>query len=173
MYLDFMDTPIGTLEIRASDLGVSKVTFHEPEQRISNKNDITDQCKQQLEEYFAGKRKSFDLHLDQNGTDFQKSVWVCLLQMPFGQTASYQDIAIRINNPKSVRAVGAANGKNPIGIIVPCHRIIGSNQTLTGYAGGLDRKAWLLKHEGVNLKNFGDTKLNNTSKNLQKNLFHN
>jgi methylated-DNA-[protein]-cysteine S-methyltransferase len=154
MYIDFIATPLGTLEIKASQLGVSSVIFSDlaldDQQRTQNK--ITNSCKQQLEEYFSGQRKKFDLPLDQQGTIFQKSVWACLLKIPFGQAASYQDIATMLENPRAVRAVGAANGKNPISIIVPCHRIIGSNKTLTGYAGGLERKSWLLKHEGINFK---------------------
>jgi len=152
MYVDFMSTPIGRIEIRASQRGVTRVVFSESQSHPVSVNDITYCCKQQLQEYFDGQRNVFDLPLDQQGTHFQKSIWDCLTTIPFGQTASYRDIARMANNPKAVRAVGAANGKNPIGIIVPCHRIIGSNGTLTGYAGGLDRKAWLLVHEGVELK---------------------
>jgi len=92
---------------------------------------------------------TFDVPLDTNGTVFQQSVWQALLTVPFGQSQTYGYIANQLNNPKAVRAVGAANGKNPISIIVPCHRIIGANAKLTGYAGGLDRKLWLLKHEGL------------------------
>ena len=87
--------------------------------------------------------------LDTQGTPFQNGVWQALLSVPFGKTMTYGDIAKQLNNPKAVRAVGAANGKNPISIIVPCHRIIGANSKLTGYAGGLERKSWLLKHEGI------------------------
>lgn len=153
MYQDFLTTPIGTLTIKASKRRITHVEFTDSAQepRSTYPNKITDTCKQQLNEYFLGKRKVFNVALDQQGTDFQTSVWDCLLKIPFGETASYQDIAKMIDNPKAVRAVGAANGKNPIAIIVPCHRIIGSNGTLTGYAGGLDRKYWLLKHEGVEI----------------------
>lgn len=104
-------------------------------------------AREQLEAYFAGDLTTFDLPLNPTGTDFQKQVWKALLQIPFGETVSYQAIANSINNPKAVRAVGAANGRNPIGIIVPCHRVIGANGSLTGYAGGLERKQWLLEHE--------------------------
>ena len=152
MYIDFINTPIGTIEIRASQQGITKVVFSESTGNATFVNEITRNCKQQLKEYFEGKRKVFDLPLNQQGTIFQKSIWDCLIEIPFGQIASYGDIAKMINNPKAVRAVGAANGKNPIGIIVPCHRVIGSNGTLTGYAGGLERKAWLLEHEGIELK---------------------
>ncbi|MFT5117338.1 MAG: methylated-DNA-[protein]-cysteine S-methyltransferase [Kiritimatiellia bacterium] len=158
MYIDFITTPLGTLEIKASHVGVSSVIFsaltHDAQPCVPSK--ITDNCKQQLGEYFLGQRNKFDLPLDQQGTNFQKSVWACLLKVPFGQAASYQDIATMLENPKAVRAVGAANGKNPISIIVPCHRIIGSNARLTGYAGGLERKTWLLEHEGINFKREAD-----------------
>ena len=102
---------------------------------------------QEYEEYFAGTRKQFEAPTDPQGTDFQKQVWAMLKTIPFGQTWSYQDLAIAINNPKAVRAVGLANGKNPISIIVPCHRVIGKNGKLTGYAGGLENKCHLIKHE--------------------------
>ena len=156
MTREHMKTPIGTLVIQATDLGITKVSFSPANKAESREgSELTHRCKQQLSEYFEGKRKIFDLPLDPAGTDFQKSVWACLLTIPFGQTVSYRDIAERINKPKSVRAVGAANGKNQIGLIVPCHRVIGSDLTLTGYAGGLERKAWLLKHEGIGFNNQG------------------
>jgi len=104
-------------------------------------------AREQLLAYFAGSLQAFDLPLNPVGTDFQKQVWDALTKIPFGETVSYQTIANAINKPKAVRAVGAANGKNPIGIIVPCHRVIGANGSLTGYAGGLERKRWLLQHE--------------------------
>ena len=104
----------------------------------------------QLNEFFSGQRQSFDLPLDlTNGTAFQQAVWQALLAIPFGQTTSYGELARRIGRPKAVRALGAAVGRNPIGIIVPCHRVIGADGSLTGYAGGLDRKTALLRIEGV------------------------
>ena len=112
-------------------------------------NQITKEVKIQLQDYFAGERTEFNVPLDFKGTDFQKSVWQALLTIPFGVTQSYLDIALQVSTAKAVRAVGAANGKNPIGIIVPCHRVIGSDGSLTGYAGGMDRKLWLLKHENA------------------------
>ncbi len=153
MYSDYMNTPIGVIEIQASPRGITQVVFSASETHVVHPSELTNQCKQQLKEYFSGKRKVFDLPLDQQGTLFQKSIWACLLQIPFGQTVAYRDIADKVNNRKAVRAVGAANGKNLIGIIVPCHRVIGGNGTLTGYAGGLDRKAWLLEHERIEFKN--------------------
>jgi methylated-DNA-[protein]-cysteine S-methyltransferase len=107
------------------------------------------ETRRQLGEYFAGKRKRFTVKLDFMGTDFQKSVWQALLTIPFGQTRSYGDIARQVGNPKAVRAVGAANGRNPISIIAPCHRVIGSTGKLTGFAGGLKTKAQLLALEGA------------------------
>ncbi len=148
-YLDYMDTPIGELEIQASAQGITKVVFSARHVSAIRVGDITDRCKRQLNEYFAGKRKTFDVPLDQHGTLFQKSIWACLTQIPFGQTVSYQAVASMANNAKAVRAVGTANGKNAIGIMVPCHRVIGKNGTLRGYAGGKDRKLWLLRHEGA------------------------
>lgn len=147
-YTEYLRSDIGTLEICATDTGLISVYFIDTQQQNPSSNEVTHACKHQLQQYFSGQRQSFDLPLStDNGTDFQKQVWNALNTIPYGQVASYADIAGRINNPKAVRAVGAANGKNPISIIVPCHRVIGANGTLTGYAGGLQRKAWLLKLE--------------------------
>lgn len=150
MFIDTMASPIGNIEINANDEGVTKIQFIKKNRKKTYKNAITDRCKQQLKEYFNKQRKVFDFPLAAQGTDFQKATWASLLQIPYGKTASYRDIAMMINRPKTMRAVGAANGKNPIAIVVPCHRIIGSNGLLTGYAGGLERKAWLLEHEKQN-----------------------
>lgn len=147
MYIEYMDSPIGVIEITATETGIASVYFVEATDQRPTPNALTALCKKQLLEYFASDRKSFDLPFDQKGTDFQTQVWDALLTIPFGQLATYRDIANTIMNPKAVRAVGAANGRNPISIIVPCHRVIGSNGTLTGYAGGLERKQWLLQHE--------------------------
>ncbi len=120
---------------------------------------LIDACMRQLDEYFDGTRKVFDLPLDQQGTEFQKKVWELLLSIPYGKTTSYQALSKLYGDTKAIRAVAAANGKNNIAIIVPCHRIIGSNQSLVGYAGGLQRKKWLLELEakhthGVMLMDF-------------------
>jgi methylated-DNA-[protein]-cysteine S-methyltransferase len=152
MFTETMNTPIGTLLIQASARGITHVDFIDTETPENQPNALTTACKQQLQAYFDGKRKTFDLPLDQQGTSFQKSIWKKLTEIPFGQAVSYRDIADMVNNRKAVRAVGAANGKNPIAIIVPCHRVIGADRTLTGYAGGLQRKAWLLKHEGIGFR---------------------
>jgi O-6-methylguanine DNA methyltransferase len=105
------------------------------------------QAIKQITEYFAGTRRQFDLILDLQGTPFQRSVWQYLLTIPFGCTASYQEVANAIDNPRATRAVGAANGRNPVSLVVPCHRVVGSDGSLTGYGGGLWRKEWLLEHE--------------------------
>jgi methylated-DNA-[protein]-cysteine S-methyltransferase len=107
------------------------------------------QLRTELDEYFAGTRKSFSVKLAPEGTAFQRAAWTALTKIPFGETRSYGEQAASIGNPKAVRAIGAANGKNPIAIVVPCHRVIGANGTLTGYAGGLDKKEFLLKLEGI------------------------
>lgn len=114
----------------------------------ANHNPVLLETKRQLHEYFAGSRHRFELELDFTGTDFQKSVWQALLTIPFGETRSYSQIAQQIGNPKAVRAVGAANGRNPISIIAPCHRVIGASGGLTGFAGGLEAKQYLLALEG-------------------------
>lgn len=149
MAIDYFSTPIGELKIIANDKGLLSVKFVTQIADDIDSNKHTRVCISQLAEYFAGKRREFDLSLANTGTDFQTAVWQQLIAVPFGATASYQDIANSISNPKAVRAVGAANGKNPIFVIVPCHRVIGANGSLTGYAGGIDRKLWLLKHEGA------------------------
>lgn len=149
-----ISSPIDDIIIQATENGVSYVGFypkthytHTPIEQVTNEPVLI--CAKQLNEYFNGRRITFNVPLDTHGTPFQNSVWQALLSVPFGKTSTYGDIARLLNNPKAVRAVGAANGKNPISIIVPCHRIIGANAKLTGYAGGLARKQWLLKHEGL------------------------
>lgn len=152
IYKECLQTPIGELQINANNCGIEQI-FYEPQSDFKTKpNAITQQAKQQLAEYFSGQRQQFDLPLAAQGTEFQKTVWVQLSQIPFGITRSYGEIASKINKPKASRAVGAANGKNPIPIVVPCHRVIGANGHLTGFAGGLTAKQWLLEHEKVNSK---------------------
>tara|TARA_R110000824_G_scaffold118960_14_gene272102 strand:- start:221278 stop:221802 length:525 start_codon:yes stop_codon:yes gene_type:complete len=150
-------TPIGLLQLAAGEEGLVAVVFPNETRRsyAKAKGPIAAQMHLNktvtaLEEYFAGTRQDFsDLTLAPSGTAFQLSVWQQLIKIPFGVTKSYGDIAHAIDNPKGVRAVGLANGKNPIPIIVPCHRVIGANGTLTGFGGGLPTKKWLLQHEGV------------------------
>ncbi|MCB0212904.1 MAG: methylated-DNA--[protein]-cysteine S-methyltransferase [Anaerolineae bacterium] len=150
----YYSSDIGLIEITSSPEAIQSLYFIEagavPEP-ISQATEpkILNACLTQLDEYFRGRRDSFELPLEPEGTPFQKAVWQQLLRIPFGQTASYLDIARMVGNAKAVRAVGAANGQNPISVIIPCHRVIGSNGKLTGYGGGLWRKAWLLQHEGV------------------------
>lgn len=148
-FIEYLDSPVGLLELKASANGLRSVSFVDNVDKPVNSNKITNDCAQQIKEYFNLTRKTFDVPFDIEGTPFQKSVWKALLNIPYGKSASYQDIANEINNPKAVRAVGLANGKNPISIITPCHRVIGKNKSLTGYAGGLDKKKWLLNHEGI------------------------
>lgn len=144
-------TPIGPLRIEARDGSLSRIEFGAPAGEIAappREGPLAAACAQ-LIEYFDGSRREFDLPLDLRGTEFQRRVWRALLAVPFGETASYGAIARRIGSPAAVRAVGLANGRNPVPIIVPCHRIIGSNGSLTGFGGGLDRKRWLLEWEGA------------------------
>jgi methylated-DNA-[protein]-cysteine S-methyltransferase len=148
-YIDNFMTPLGVMEIRASEQRVLSIYFVETAQYVMA-NTVTAKTKQQLKEYFAGQRTEFDLPLGSEGTVFQQEVWRALISVPYGKTCSYGDIAKRIDRPRAVRAVGAANGKNPLTIVVPCHRIIGSDGSLTGYASGITRKAWLLNHESSN-----------------------
>lgn len=146
-YLDYCTSPLGLVQIEANDRGITAIKFVESEPTQVHTGKLTTQAKTQLIEYFAGERTQFDLPLAASGTDFQNRVWHALMSVQYAQIASYSDIANAIGNPKAVRAVGAANGKNPIAIVVPCHRIIGKNGTLTGYAGGLDKKQHLLALE--------------------------
>lgn len=140
-------TPLGIAEITGDENGVSSV-------KISDDSEIDDYVPQelnavvkQLQEYFDGKRTEFDLQLNPQGTDFQKKVWKELTKIPYGETTSYLELSKKLGDEKAIRAVAAANGKNPLWIIVPCHRVIGSDGSLTGYAGGLHRKKWLLEFE--------------------------
>ena len=158
MFTDYLDTPLGLFEFMATEEGIFQAIFcgdkvYDDQQGASKVNNITALCKQQLIEYFAGQRQAFTVPLDPQGTEFQQSVWSCLAKIPFGSVKSYGDIAKDLNKPKASQAVGGANGRNPITLIVPCHRVIGGNGSLTGYAGGIERKLWLLNHEGANVKN--------------------
>lgn len=151
-----MASPVGLLTLAAKGDKLTAILWEcEIDGRVPLGDMIEDpsfpillKTEQQLNEYFAGERTCFELELDFTGTEFQKEVWAALLEIPFGETRSYGDIARRIGRPKAVRAVGAANGRNPISIVAPCHRVIGTSGKLTGFAGGLDNKALLLKLEG-------------------------
>ena len=143
------ESPIGVVEIEATRSEVTLVEFVKGRapRAGSGSSPALDAAVRQLDEYFRGRRRVFELMLRLGGTEFQNRVWRALLDVGYGETASYGEIARAVGRPKSMRAVGAANGRNPISIIVPCHRIIGGSGDLTGYGGGLWRKAWLLRHE--------------------------
>ncbi|MBD3896444.1 methylated-DNA--[protein]-cysteine S-methyltransferase [Halomonas sp. ML-15] len=138
---------LGLIRLRASDEGLTSIEFVASEDAAPQPSTLTTLAKQQLEEYFSGARRDFDLPLAPQGTDFQRRVWEALGTIPFGETRCYAEIAEQLRCKGGQRAVGAANGKNPISIVVPCHRVIGSDGRLTGYAGGIGRKQWLLAHE--------------------------
>lgn len=150
-----IDSPAGTLKLVASDRGLAALLFRDDDASLAPLTPLAEQpdhpilleTEKQLRQYFAGTRQRFTVPLDFNGTEFQKKVWEALLTIPFGETRSYGDIARQLGNPTASRAVGAANGRNPISIIAPCHRVIGSNGKLTGYGGGLDVKEMLLALE--------------------------
>ena len=146
-FFDYLQSPWGVLEVRASSTHLHAVKFVSKYSQINHPNEITANTKQQLSEYFTGKRQQFNLPLGVTGTLFQQQVWQQLRHIPYASTCSYRDIAQAILKPKAMRAVGAANGRNPISIIVPCHRVIGANGSLTGYAWGTAIKAALLQHE--------------------------
>ena len=145
------DSPIGRLLIAADDMGICEIRLLKPEDGISTANEKTpllDQAAKELEEYFAGRRKTFDLPLSASGTAFERTVWQALTDIPFGETRTYGQLAARIGRPKSARAVGGACARNPLLIVVPCHRVIGSSGALTGFAAGMDAKRILLTLEG-------------------------
>ena len=152
-----MPSPVGELKLVASDKGLTAILWENERPNRVRLGDLAEdrnhpvliEAERQLKAYFAGTLDRFTLKLHPQGTPFQKKVWAALLTIPFGETRSYADIAHQIGSPKAVRAVGAANGRNPISIIAPCHRVIGTNGKLTGFAGGLDAKARLLALEGV------------------------
>ncbi|MDO9593975.1 MAG: methylated-DNA--[protein]-cysteine S-methyltransferase [Lutibacter sp.] len=144
----YYKTPIGTAKIVGDENGISAVTVIDDDLETSIEiPKILQDCVKQLDEYFNGTRKQFDLKLNPQGTDFQKKVWNALLNVPFGKTKTYLEQSKQLGDVKAIRAVASANGKNPIWIVIPCHRIIGSNGSLTGYAGGIWRKKWLIAHE--------------------------
>jgi methylated-DNA-[protein]-cysteine S-methyltransferase len=143
----FIKTPLGTAKITGDEYGIASISILE-EGTITKKipKDLKEAASQ-LQDYFNGKRTSFDFKLNPQGTEFQQKVWQALLDIPFGKTVSYMDITKKLGDVKAIRAVASANGKNPLWIVVPCHRVIGTDGSLTGYAGGLWRKKWLLEHE--------------------------
>lgn len=157
-----VDSPVGALHLVASKDGLVALLWADLDAELSRvriaieqldesadnaQSGVFDLAQRQLDEYFAGTRISFDVPLDPRGTEFQRSVWASLIDIPYGLTSSYGQQARAINRPRAVRAVAAANGRNPISIVVPCHRVIGADGSLTGFAGGLEVKSWLLEHE--------------------------
>lgn len=156
-----LPSPVGELILTASDSGLTGIYFPNRDRPAKSRADwieengpgsesaILAQVRRQLAEYFAGTRTTFDLPLEPRGTEFQRRVWDALRAIPYGTTTSYGAIARRLGDPRATRAVGAANGQNPIPIIVPCHRVVGAKGELTGFGGGIDRKRWLLEHEGA------------------------
>jgi methylated-DNA-[protein]-cysteine S-methyltransferase len=147
-YLTYYHSPRGIIRLVCSADGVKEVSFvSEAEEESKEKPEVLYTLEQQIGAYFDGKLQSFELSLDPDGTDFQKRVWNELIKIQYGKTISYDELAKRLGDPKVIRAAASANGKNPIGIIIPCHRVIGKNGNLVGYAGGLQNKRWLLDHE--------------------------
>ncbi|NBL65043.1 methylated-DNA--[protein]-cysteine S-methyltransferase [Flavobacterium sp. NST-5] len=147
----YFETPLGTALLTGDETGI--FSFSLLDEKFPTSTDIPDYLEKaviQIGEYFSGNRKNFDLNLNPNGTDFQKKVWQLLGEIPFGETISYQQLSKNFGDPKAIRAIASANGKNPLWILVPCHRVIGSNGSLVGYAGGIWRKKYLLELENPN-----------------------
>ena len=146
----YLKTPLGIAKITGDNEGVAEIKIEDQNIEFQENKDLPDtilQAKSQLREYFEKKRKNFDFKINPQGTQFQKKVWKALLEIPFGKTSSYMELSKKLGDPKAIRAVASANGKNPLWVVVPCHRVIGSDGSLTGYAGGLNRKKWLLELE--------------------------
>lgn len=143
----YIETPLGITKIVGSTCGISQISIEENAKISPTIPLVLQQTVQQLQEYFQGSRQDFTLEINPKGTDFQKKVWQELLQIPFGKTISYLELSKKLGDVKAIRAVASANGKNPLWIVIPCHRVIGTDGSLTGYAGGLWRKKWLLEHE--------------------------
>lgn len=151
-----IDSPVGPLLLAASDAGLHAIEFHDARHPVKRGDDwhegnhrLLREAERQLREYFAGKRRSFDLPLAPKGTPFQREVWQALASIPYGRTSSYGELAARVGRPSASRAIGAANGRNPLPIVLPCHRVIGADGSLTGFGGGLPTKQFLLKLEGA------------------------
>lgn len=148
METTFINTPLGIAKVEGDENELTSITVLNDEIPISKViPELLEDAVYQLQEYFEGTRDSFSLTLNPDGTDFQKKVWDALQDIPYGKTVSYLELSKTLGDVKAIRAVAAANGKNPLWIVIPCHRVIGSDGSLTGYAGGLHRKKWLLNHE--------------------------
>ena len=148
-----IESPIGPLKLTVDHRALIGIDWATPGEPISTeharKGATLDRVQSELSRYFSGKLKHWSLELSLEGTEFQQSVWAALRNIPVGTTSTYQEIADAIGRPSAVRAVGSAIGRNPIPVVIPCHRVIGSNGSLTGFSGGLDKKTWLLRHEGI------------------------
>lgn len=148
MHTAYINTPLGTARITGDQEGIATINILDSSEAASDTiHESLEEAWRQLMEYFEGERKSFDLKLNPIGTEFQKKVWGALGTIPYGKTISYHNLSRILGDVKAIRAVASANGKNPLWIVIPCHRVIGSDGSLTGYAGGLHRKKWLLEHE--------------------------
>lgn len=147
--LAYYSSPVGELEIQSQGDAITLVGFLRAVKKPEHHTPVIEGCIRELNEYFFGGRKFFDVKIELHGSEFQRNVWNKLLEIPFGKTTYYADIATKVGDINAVRAVGLANGQNPVAIIVPCHRVIGKDGSLVGYGGGLERKIWLLKHEGA------------------------
>ena len=143
----YIRTPLGIAKITGDDNGISEISALNEGECSTKTPTILKEAVSQLQDYFEGKRTKFDLKINPKGTEFQQKVWQELMNIPFGKTINYLDLAKKLGDPKVIRAAASANGKNPLWIVVPCHRVIGTDGSLTGYAGGLWRKKWLLEHE--------------------------
>lgn len=143
----YIKTPLGVAKIQGDQEGITIISINTEEKTTTKIPKVLQEAVTQLNEYFLGERKNFTFKLNPKGTDFQQKVWQELAQIPYGKTMSYMDLSKKLGDIKAIRAVASANGKNPIWIVIPCHRVIGTDGSLTGYAGGLWRKKWLLEHE--------------------------
>ena len=146
-FVQYIQTPVGLLEISADDSFINAVHFCDERSKEETPSPLTNLCAKELKEFFAGKRKEFSVPLQPAGTAFQIQVWNELQKIPFGKTISYMELARRLGDEKKIRAAGTANGRNPIPVIIPCHRVIGSDGSLVGYGGGLPKKKWLIEFE--------------------------
>ncbi|WP_136468166.1 methylated-DNA--[protein]-cysteine S-methyltransferase [Flagellimonas onchidii] len=147
MEVAYLQTSIGLAKFEGDEKGLASIKVLDGNKPNGITPEVLVEAVSQFQEYFEGKRQYFDLKLNPSGTDFQKNVWKLLQEIPYGKTVSYLELSKKLGDPKAIRAVASANGKNPLWIVVPCHRVIGSNGDLVGYAGGLHRKKWLLEHE--------------------------
>ena len=143
----YLSSPLGFIEVRGDEQTITSIKFNEGGNASSKSSGIVEECRRQLQEFFKGKRRQFNLPLNPEGTEFQKKVWSIVKEAPFGETITYSSIAVKLGDVKLTRAVGYANGQNPILLLIPCHRVIATDGSLAGYAAGIDRKRWLLDYE--------------------------